>query len=237
MIPGNTAALLAVVGTDTGVGKTVVGTGLIHCLKQEGLRVAAFKPVETGLEDGHLAGDRADWERLAEASGQDPHTCLGQSYALPAAPLAAARQVGEAVPTERLTADLQVLRKDRDWVLVEGAGGLCVPFDEDRLWANVLQLWRPVCLVVGRLGLGTLNHTLLTLTELKRRGIPVLGVVLNTLGPPGPESSQTPDLIDKFGGFPVFDVIPHGCISPSEVAQRLRNSGVVERLISRCRND
>lgn len=229
--------VLAVVGTDTGVGKTVVGTGLIHGLREAGLRVAAFKPVETGLQDGRLPGAQADWERLAEASGQDPASCLGDSFALAASPLAAARQAGREVDLQRLGEGLQSLRSQWDLVLVEGAGGLCVPFAQGLLWADVLQRWAPDCLVVGRLGLGTLNHTLLTLAELARRRLTTLGVLLNTLIPPGPESPQTPDLIAVFCDPPVFGVIPEGCVAPAAVAEELRRNGLLERLISRYKSD
>lgn len=236
MTNGRQCPVLAVVGTDTGVGKTVVGAGLIHGLREAGLGVAAFKPVETGLEQGRLPGGRADWERLAEVSGQEPATCLGESYALGAAPLAAARKAGGAVSLERLTEQLRKLRSQWDLVLVEGAGGLCVPFAQGLLWADMLERWAPDCLVVGRLGLGTLNHTLLTLSELDRRGLSCLGAVLNTLSAPGPESQQTPDLIREFSGTPVFAVIPEGCVSPSAVAATLLGSGLLEHLISRYRS-
>jgi len=124
--------LLAVVGTDTGVGKTVVAAGLIHGLRLAGLKVAAFKPVETGLVNGRLPGGLADWQRLAAVSDQDPDSCLGQSFALPAAPLAAAREAGREICLSDLTEQLQALGDHRDLVVVEGAGGLCVPFARDR---------------------------------------------------------------------------------------------------------
>lgn len=232
------APLLAVVGTDTGVGKTVVGAGLIYGLRRAGLKVAAFKPVETGLVQGRLPdGEPADWQRLAAVSGQEPSTCLGQAYPLPAAPLAAAREAGQRVSMQGLADQLQTLRRSHDLVVVEGAGGLCVPFDQGLLWADVLEQWSPECLVVGRLGLGTVNHTLLTLDHLARRNIPVLGVILNTLTSPGAETTQTPGLIEEFGHTSVFGVIPEGCIAPVDVAEGLAGTGLMERLTSRYKND
>jgi dethiobiotin synthetase len=230
-------ALLAIVGTDTGVGKTVVAAGLIHGLREAGLRVAAFKPVETGLIKGRLPNGLADWQRLASASGQEPESCLGQSFALPAAPLAAAREANGEVDLSTLTAQLGSLRHGRDLVVVEGAGGLCVPFVRNLLWADVIAQWSLTCLVVGRLGLGTLNHTLLTLAELDRRDIPVDGVILNTLDSPGAETPQTPDLIQEFGGAVVRGVIPLGGESPADVARVLKSSGLMEQLTSRYKSD
>jgi dethiobiotin synthetase len=229
--------LLAVVGTDTGVGKTVVAAGLIHGLRLAGLNVAAFKPVETGLVNGMLSGGLADWQRLAAVSGQAPDSCLGASFALPAAPLAAAREAGREIHLSDLTEQLQALADHRDLVVVEGAGGLCVPFAKDLLWADVIQQWSPECLVVGRLGLGTVNHTLLTLDHLARRKITVLGVILNTLTNPGAETTQTPGLIEEFGGAIVCGVIPEGCIAQNDVAGLLAGTGLMERLTSRYKND
>jgi dethiobiotin synthetase len=227
-------AALAVVGTDTGVGKTVVAAGLIHGLRQAGLRVAAFKPVETGLVNGLLpGGEPTDWQRLAAVSGQSAESCLGISYALPAAPLAAARHIGEQVPLADLALRLSALRCAHDLVVVEGAGGLCVPYAPDVTWADLVQQWSLDCLVVGRLGLGTLNHTLLTLAELARRAVPVLGVVLNTLTTPGPESVHTSDIIDEFSMAPVFGVLPRAMVSPAAVAWLLHDWGVTGRLTSR----
>lgn len=230
--------LLCVLGTDTGVGKTVVGVGLIHGLREAGLKVAAFKPAETGLVNGRTPlGEPADWQRLAAATGQEPSTCLGQSFALPAAPLAAAREARQAVKLHRLAGQLKSLRHQRDLVVVEGAGGLCVPFTQELLWADVIGQWSLECLLVARLGLGTLNHTLLTLADLARREIPVLGVILNTLCPPGPEAPQTIGLIEDFGGSPVCGVIPRGSFSPADVATVLKGTGLIQKLTSRYRSD
>ncbi len=229
--------LLAVVGTDTGVGKTVVAAGLIHGLRRAGLKVAAFKPVETGLVNGRLPGGLADWQRLAAVSDQNPDSCLGQSFALPAAPLAAAREAGREICLSDLTEQLQALADHRDLVVVEGAGGLCVPFAQDLLWADVIGQWSPECLVVGRLGLGTLNHTLLTLDHLRRREIPVAGVILNTVDTQGEETGQTPGLIEEFGACSVCAVIPPGGDSPPDVARLLKSTGLIGRLTSRYKND
>lgn len=225
---------LAVVGTDTGVGKTVVTCGLLHGLREAGLKVAGFKPVETGLEPQSSSGGPApDWRRLEEASGQEPGTALGVGYRLPAAPLVAARAEGATLDLDALDRHLDGLRAGRDLVVLEGAGGLAVPVADGLLWSDLLVRWSADCFVVGRLGLGTVNHTLLTLAALRSARLEVLGVLLNETAPRGPEASQTPDLIATFGDFVVFETLPLGCVDPAEVAAHLVATGVLRLLTDR----
>lgn len=235
MKPLSHPSLLAVVGTDTGVGKTVICTGLLHGLRRLGFKVAGFKPVETGIpepKEGSLS-DPADWERLERSSGQISGTALGVSFPLPAAPLAAARACGRILNLGLLEEKLGQLREDHDLVLLEGAGGLLVPFAENLLWGDFLQRLAPRCLVVGRLGLGSINHTLLTLEALGRRGIPVLGVMLSSTEPAGPEARYTPELIADFSDIVVFDPLPWGIVDPAKVADHLLSSGLLGLIASR----
>jgi dethiobiotin synthetase len=244
---------LAVVGTDTGVGKTVVAAGLIFALRLLGLRVSAFKPIETGLAPSvadagptkdpsleaptrSLSGAPADWVLLGRVSNQAPGSSLGVAYRLPAAPLAASEQSGRPVDWSRIEDRLRRLRNGSDRVVVEGAGGLMVPVDKGRLWADVLVDWQLPVLVVGRLGLGTINHTLLTLEALRLRCVPVLGVLLNAVRPPGPEAESTPATIRYFTDFSVFSPLAHGTTSPAQVAAHLHRTDLLDRIAPRTRS-
>lgn len=229
-----TGSALAVVGTDTGVGKTLVTEALLLGLRQRGLAAVGWKPVETGLPEGPV-DPASDGARLARASGLPVDRCLGQAFTLPAAPLVAARSSNKTVDIDRLGHDLDALRQEHPLVLVEGAGGLCVPFGEGRLWADVLQTWALPALVVGRLGLGTINHTLLTVSELRRRGIEVLGAVLSATTPPTAETAWTPALVEAFGSLEVFATVPHGPPPVAEIADLLLGSRFGDRLTSRGR--
>lgn len=166
-----------VTGTDTGVGKTVAGCAIVRGLRAAGIDVGVMKPAETGVgSEGPL-----DAQALRAAAGvEDPldEICPFQ-FALPAAPNVAAAAEGREVDLAALEAGFEKLAARHEVMLVEGAGGLLVPvtdgFDMGEL---AVRLGLDV-MVIARMALGTINHTLLTLRELERRGVPVAGVVLS----------------------------------------------------------
>lgn len=170
--------MLGVVGTGTEVGKTVVTAGLAVALRRRGLRVAAIKPVATGVEPG-TAGD--DAELLALATGAMPADCLGLGLRRPRSPLAAARAEARRVDAGALLAAVRARAAagETDLLLVEGTGGLLVPVTESVMVGDLFrQLGAPV-VVVARAGLGTVNHTALTVEGCRMLGLRVLGVVLD----------------------------------------------------------
>lgn len=167
-----------VTGTDTGVGKTVVAAAVATSATAAGLRVAVVKPAQTGT-DSEEPGDAAEVVRLAA-----PATALTLAeYPDPLAPLIAA-QVSHATPLP-LYDVVDAIRgqvKQHDLVLVEGAGGLLVPMGtrpsgEPWTAADLALLLGAKAVVVARAGLGTLNHTALTLEALDRRGLPACVVI------------------------------------------------------------
>ena len=180
---------LVVCGTDTDVGKTVVSAWLV-----QGLNAYYWKPVQSGLEGG---GDRSSLARLLPEAAD---RLLPEAYRLsrPLSPHWAAELDGVAIEPERL--DLPALAGP---LVVETAGGVLVPLRRDWLQIEQLQRWRLPVLLVGRSGLGTLNHTLLSLEALRLRGVPVLGLVLN--GPPHPDNPRT---LEQLGGVPVLAELP-----------------------------
>jgi dethiobiotin synthetase len=166
-----------VTGTDTGVGKTVVACALIRQLRAAGRDVGVMKPVETGVG----RGGPLDAQALREASGVDDgldEICPIQ-LALPAAPNVAAAQQGRTLKLEAIRSAFASLRARHETLVVEGAGGLLVPLLDDFSMADLAaELGLPV-LVAARAALGTINHTLLTLEALERRGLPLAGVVIS----------------------------------------------------------
>ncbi len=167
---------LVVTGTGTGVGKTVVTAALAALARDRGGRVAVLKPAQTGVADG-APGDLADVQRLAGAV----EAVELARYPDPLSPAAAARRSGRP-PVDLAAVVTAVLdRADRDLLLVEGAGGLLVRFDEDGLTlADVARAVRAPVLVVAEAGLGTLNATALTLSAMAQRGLELAGVVVGS---------------------------------------------------------
>lgn len=172
---------LFVTGTDTGVGKTVVTAALARHLADKGLRIGVMKPVETGVEySGDLGYDAAllAWAARTE----DPADWIAP-YRLktPVAPAQAASLENVRIDPALIAERLKDIAKGKDLVLVEGAGGLMVPVRGGFLVADlVMQLHLPL-LIVARTGLGTLNHTLLTVFAARTMDIQVAGILLNGL--------------------------------------------------------
>lgn len=185
MTAARTRALF-VTGTDTGVGKTTVAAALAARLVGEGRRVAVFKPVETGCARTAAGAWAADAEQLRAAAGgtQSVEETCGYRFFTPAAPAVAARQEGREIRPEALEAGIAALRERRpDWLFVEGAGGLLVPLTEELSMADLAARVGLPLLIVARDGLGTINHTLLTIEVARARGLVVAGIVLSATGP------------------------------------------------------
>jgi dethiobiotin synthetase len=175
--PDNT---LFVTGTDTSVGKTFVCARLLEFLREKGIQAGYQKWVATGVD----AGLPEDLEICLNAAGIEPEPELvGQqvpySFRFPASPHLAAELEGAEVDTEVIVERYNMLAGKFEWLIVEGVGGIMVPLRRDYLLADLLARLRPRTLVVARSGLGTLNHTLLSLEALRKRQIPVLGVVFS----------------------------------------------------------
>ncbi|WP_375000890.1 dethiobiotin synthase [Aeromicrobium sp. CTD01-1L150] len=167
--------VLLVTGTDTGVGKTVVSAALAAALHSRKRRVAVYKPVQTGVRPGE-PGDMEEVARLAAV-----HTHEGARLVAPMAPRAVAELECVELPTLDDHAEAVAgLLDGHDVVVVEGSGGLLVELtDAGEDLASLAEcLPDSATVVAARSGLGTLNHTFLTLEALSRRGLWTLGTVL-----------------------------------------------------------
>lgn len=164
-----------VAGTDTGVGKTEVSCALLSLLSEAGMRPAAFKPYESGCRSLARPSDAC---ALRESAGfVDPLEliCLHRFRAAVAPGVAAAR-LGQRPSLEKTLRTYRAFQGRS--LVVEGAGGLRVPIDVHREVIDLIRLLRLPVLLVARAGLGTLNHTALSLEALARRRIPALAVLL-----------------------------------------------------------
>ncbi|MBY0491086.1 MAG: dethiobiotin synthase [Gemmatimonadaceae bacterium] len=178
---------LAVTGTDTGIGKTVVACALAALARERGMRVGAMKPLESGIEERPIGEDglASDAERLRRACGSVDSLTDVRPYVLrePLAPMVAAQRAGVAISLDELERARLVLERDRELLLVEGAGGLMVPITPSLNYLDLFARWECELLLVAGNRLGVLNHVLLTLRAAESVGIPVAGVVLTSISP------------------------------------------------------
>ncbi|WP_193047490.1 dethiobiotin synthase [Mycolicibacterium baixiangningiae] len=202
-------SVLVVTGTDTGVGKTVATAALACAARLSGIDVAVCKPVQTGTGPDGGTGDD-DLVEIARLAGVDAlHP--GWRYPDPLAPVAAAQRAGAALPTGPELVDM-VRRADAPGrlTLVEGAGGLLVELGQDGVTLREVatELAAPVLVVVAP-GLGTLNHTALTLESLAAQGIPCAGLVIGAWpAQPGPAEIDNRDALARLA--PVRAALPAG---------------------------
>ena len=180
---------LVVCGTDTDVGKTVVSALLV-----QGLQASYWKPVQSGLEDG---GDRSRVKRLLHLS-EERMLPEAHAFSQPVSPHWASELDDEPLHPNDLA-----LPRHQGALVVETAGGLMVPLNRHWLQIDQLQVWGLPIVLVARSGLGTLNHTLLSLEALKNRHLQVLGLILN-----GPRHADNPKTLEQFGGVPVLAELP-----------------------------
>jgi dethiobiotin synthetase len=199
----------AVVGTDTGVGKTVVTAGLVGALRNDGVDARAIKPCQTGYPPDDDAGF------VAEACGtEDAGTCL-RRLEPPLAPAVAARRTGTPLSYDSILEDCRTALSETECGVVEGIGGLRVPLaDGQEVIDLVADLGLPA-LVVARSGLGTLNHTTLTVEALRRRDVPVRGVVLNEYAGDSVAERTNPGVLESMNGCRIATVPPLDLSDPA----------------------
>lgn len=188
-----------VTGTDTDIGKTVFAAGLAGALGAH-----YWKPVQAGVDP------EGDKERVAALSGLPPSHILPEAYRLttPASPHLAARIDGIAITAERLA-----LPKVDGPLVVEGAGGLMVPVSESLLMIDLFALWGLPVILCARTGLGTINHSLLSIEALRTRAIPIAGIAF--IGNAHAENERIIPLLGKvrsLGRLPSIDPLDAGTL-------------------------
>lgn len=184
---------IVVTGTDTDIGKTIFAAGLAGALG-----ATYWKPIQSGLDGG------SDGERVAALTGAVVHP---EAYRLtkPCSPHLAAEIDGVTIDLDRLAPpprDPLVV----DPLVIEGAGGVLVPVTRELLYADLFARWGLPVVLVARTSLGTINHSLLSIEALRRRGVPILGVAF--VGDANEDSEATIAAIGKvrrLGRLPILD--------------------------------
>jgi len=199
---------IIICGTDTDVGKTIVSSFFV-----QGLKGIYWKPIQSGTEEG------TDTKTVCKLLNLHPNRYLSERYKFkaPVSPHWAAEQ--ESVFIE--TSNLKLPELD-ELIIIETAGGLMGPLNRDWLQIDQLKVWEAPIILVARTGLGTLNHTLLSLEALKHRNLDVLGIVLN-----GHPHKDNPKTLEQLGdtkilaSLPIFDKVNAKVLSQEWHKQQL----------------
>tara|TARA_Y100001968_G_C19381387_1_gene730519 strand:+ start:130 stop:783 length:654 start_codon:yes stop_codon:yes gene_type:complete len=182
---------IVVCGTDTNVGKTIISSLLV-----QGLKGTYWKPIQSGEDE-----DGTDTSRICKILKLPKERWIQEVYKFQAAvsPHWAAEKENKCI-------DLKLLKipSSKGPLIIETAGGLMVPLNRQSLQIDQLKNWGLPIILVSRSGLGTLNHTLLSIEALRKRDIPILGIFLN-----GPPHQDNPKTLEEYSGISVVAHIPH----------------------------
>jgi dethiobiotin synthetase len=203
-----------ITGTDTGVGKTLVSAALALALKKLGCTVGVMKPIETGVFASKTGqSDAARLRSVIDSEEQLGAVCPYQ-FALPVAPLAAAQAEGQEIDPRTIRKIYRLMAARYDCTVVEGVGGVFVPITPSTDVVDLIVQLRLPAVVVGRSGLGGINHARLTIEALRRKSIPIAALVLNQTQPTRStlarvQERTTVTLLRKQAGIPVLGPLPY----------------------------
>ena len=201
-----------VTATDTGVGKTVFTAALAARLREAGHDVVAIKPIASGaaVVGGRRVSADAMFLEWAARSGEALEAINPVLLAAPLAPAVAARREGITIVLECVIERCRRTAERHELALIEGVGGLLVPLTECETVADLAAALGLPLVIVARPGLGTINHTLLTIECARRHGLSVAGVAISGLpAAPGLAEQTSPAEIERLAGVPILATIPY----------------------------
>ncbi len=201
-----------ITGTDTGVGKTVVAGGLAAMLKSKGVDVGVMKPVATGGKeiDGRVVSDDALF-LMDIIDCPDPYDLVNPICLVPAlAPTVAARLSNKVINMETVWNSFEVLRARHEFMIIEGIGGLLVPLSDNFYVADMAKRMNLPLIIVSKPGLGAINHTLLTVTCARNKGLKIEGIIINNPNETCEAMAEktNPFEIENCSGIPILGIIP-----------------------------
>ncbi len=200
-----------IVGTDTGVGKTVVAAGLTLALRNRGIRVGVMKPIATGCLGHARRLVSIDAAYLMEAALMDaPALVSPVRYRNPVAPSIAAMVEKTEVNIETIVDAYNQLKQQFDFIIVEGIGGVLVPIKENYFLSNLVAALDLPALIVTSSKLGTINHTLLSVEALLMRGIEIAGIIMNGVTSTNISLAEVtnPKTVADLSGQPFLGTLP-----------------------------
>lgn len=203
---------LFVTGTGTDIGKTYVSAAIAACLVKKHLKIAYYKAALSGA----LSTEDSDAGFVYKQAGlnQDPDTLLSYRYEKPLSPHLAARGEGKYASLDRIIRDFKSLGEEYDYVLSEGAGGIVCPVVyepfEKLFYSDIAKAMQAPCVVVADAGLGTINHTVLTVEYIRNHGLTVAGVILNRYDENSSMHRDNLEMIEAIAHCKVIAVLPYG---------------------------
>jgi len=203
-----------ITGTDTGVGKTYVAKGIARTLTRGGIDVGVMKPAETGCRKRFGQLIPSDTSSLMKTTGVRDALDLVNPYRFskPLAPSVASELAGKTISPAGIVNSFQVLSRRHDFMIVEGAGGIMVPLSGNYLYLDLAAALRLPIVIVARPGLGTINHTLLTISALKKRRLQVAGFVVNYAKDwkKGLAEKTSMSVIEEISGARLLGIVRYG---------------------------
>ncbi len=207
---------LFITGTDTGVGKTVLSAALLLALRRNGVDAVPMKPVQTGCVRRGSRVIAPDLEFCLASADLNPaseerHWMCRYRYMLASSPHLAAERARLHIYKETIVRDFRRILKKHDAVLVEGAGGVLAPLSRHQTMLDLMKALGLPVLLAARPGLGTINHTLLSIHELRRAKLKVAGVVFVDSRPGRWTLIEKDNLraIRELSGVPFVGHLPH----------------------------
>ncbi|MBW2616805.1 MAG: dethiobiotin synthase [Deltaproteobacteria bacterium] len=201
-----------VTGTDTGIGKTVIAAGLAGALKAKGVDVGVMKPVATGAikTAGGLVSDDVRFLMDVADCTDDWELVNPVTLEPPLSPLQACMADGCEIQLERIQQAYLELSNRHDFIVVEGIGGILVPIKEGYFVSHMIRDLGVPAVIVARPGLGTINHTLLTIKEARRMSLKLKGFIINWMREQkaGYAETTNPELIKNLSHIPLLGVLP-----------------------------
>jgi dethiobiotin synthetase len=223
MLPPVTIPGIFITGTDTDVGKTVVAGAIADWFRRCHLRVAVCKPLATGCEHRREGLVSTDAELLAYcADAKFPLDVIApQRWAEPLAPAVAAERAKAPVDWESVGRSLRLMSAESDVIVVEGIGGLMTPIDPRHTVCDLIGWLGLPVVIVAKAGLGTINHTLLTLGALRESGATIAGVVINRypMDVASIAEETNPRAIERWGKTSVLCAVPAETFEPPKLPQ------------------
>lgn len=209
---------LFVTGTDTGVGKTVVAAGVLRSLRKRGLDVVPMKPVQTGAAKRGGKLFAPDLEFCLETIGLRPSPDELQQmspflYEPACSPHLAGKLAGNCASIATIVDSSKLLLEKHDAIIVEGAGGVMVPLNESETMLDLMKAFAFPVVLVSRIGLGSINHCLLSLHALRSARLHIVGVIFNQPETPVPQDryieEDNPPTVGRFGDIDVLGNVRH----------------------------